>query len=91
MLALFLSSTLGFGSFGGSDDLGPCVDTPDAEMKMRIGMTCTEIKAEGKCDSSLRRRRRVRRVSGHWGGVSFRLCAFRSPARPRAVSAFRRR
>ena len=53
MLPLLLSSTLGFGSFGGSDDLGPCVDTPDAEMKMSVGMPCSEIKAEGKCDSSL--------------------------------------
>ena len=51
MLPLLLSSSLGFGSFGGSDDLGPCVDTPDAEMKMSVGMACTEIKAEGKCES----------------------------------------
>ena len=49
MVPLFLSSTLGFGAFGGSG-LGPCVDTPDAEMKMSVGMTCTEIKGEGKCD-----------------------------------------
>ena len=49
MLPLFLSSALGFGSF--DSGLGPCVDTPDAEMKMSVGMTCTEIKAEGKCES----------------------------------------
>ena len=49
MLPLLLAPTLGFGSF--DSGLGPCVDTPDAEMKMSVGMTCTEIKAEGKCDS----------------------------------------
>ena len=49
MLPLLLAPTLGFGSF--DSGLGPCVDTPDAEMKMSVGMACTEIKAEGKCDS----------------------------------------
>ena len=53
MLPLWLSPSLGFGSFNSATAAANpvnCADSPDSVMKDMIGSTCAELKTLGKCD-----------------------------------------
>ena len=55
MLPLWLSPSLGFGSYNSGTAAaspGNCADSPDSVLKDMIGSTCAELKLMGKCDSS---------------------------------------